>query len=217
MPRFNWTDLNFWKTDAWEHIQQKIIITPKCSPDLDKIFRAFLLTPFQKVRVVILGQDPYPNPLIATGLAFSIPKNCRMPPTLGNIAQELEDDTGDEMKHGDLTAWAKQGVLLLNRYLTCESMKTLSHSQIGWQGLTEEVVRTLCLMRPQTVFVLWGKDAQSVKSLFDFQTQYIESSHPSAMGANKMAPIPFIGSKPFSKINQMLRNVGEMPIDWRIF
>lgn len=212
----SWADLAFWSSEKWGFVEEQITLHGATSPTLDKIFRSLILTPLHQVSVVIVGQDPYADPGLATGLAFSIPKSCmKWPPTLRNIFQELYDDLKITTVHGDLTSWAKQGVLLLNRYLTCRQHQSLSHADIGWEALTNEIIQVVSLVRPDTVFALWGKEAQETKELLDWTAQVIESSHPSPLSAAS-GKTPFMGSRPFSAINAKLHDTGQRRIDWRL-
>ncbi len=177
------------------------------------IFNAYERTPFNKVKVVILGQDPYHNPGEAMGLSFSVPKNVRVPPSLQNIYKELIDDVGVPMpNHGDLTSWADQGVFLLNAMLTVEQNKAASHQQVGWQFFTDATIKVLSEKREKIVFMLWGNFAKRKAELIDTKKHLIlEAAHPSPLARNA-----FAGSKPFSKANAYLEKEGVVPIDWRI-
>jgi uracil-DNA glycosylase len=173
------------------------------------IFNAFNSTPFDAVRVVILGQDPYHNPGEAMGLCFSVPKGIRVPPSLVNIYKEIQSDLGyTPPKHGDLSAWSKQGVLLLNAILTVESGKAASHQKIGWQTFTDAVIKCISDKKEGIVFMLWGKFAQGKKILIDASKHTIlEAAHPSPLAGNA-----FQGCRHFSKANAVLKN----PIDWAL-
>ncbi len=177
------------------------------------IFNAYELTPFNKVKVVILGQDPYHNPSEAMGLSFSVPKNVRVPPSLQNIYKELVDDTGVPLpSHGDLTSWANQGVFLLNAMLTVEQNKAASHQQIGWQFFTDATIKALSDKRENLVFMLWGNFAKRKVELIDAKKHLIlEAAHPSPLARNA-----FAGCKHFSKANVYLKQEGLTPIDWAI-
>ena len=177
------------------------------------IFNAFLLTPFKNVKVVILGQDPYPNEEHAMGLAFSVPSDVTsLPGSLRNIYKELEDDLGIVRTKGSLADWAKQGVLLLNTALTVEANKPGSHSNIGWEKLTQETIRSLSRDKDGLVFILWGNKAQAYKRFITNRDSHmiIESAHPSPLSVHK----GFFGSKPFSRTNAYLESVGKEPIKW---
>lgn len=176
------------------------------------LFRAFELTPFDKVKVVILGQDPYINTGEANGLSFSVNEGIRTPPSLRNIFKELAGDLGSEPnKSGDLERWAKQGVLLLNATLTVRAKQSASHQNKGWEQFTDTVIKTLSDKREHLVFILWGNYARSKKELIDWEKhEVIESPHPSPFSADR----GFFGSKPFSKANAYLAKHGEDPVDW---
>jgi len=177
------------------------------------IFNAFNKTPFDEVKVVILGQDPYHNPGEAMGLSFSVPKGVRTPPSLKNIYKELNNDLGVPVSnHGDLTAWAEQGVFLLNAMLTVERNKPRSHHKIGWQDFTDAVIRKLSERRENLVFMLWGGFARKKKMLIDTNRHLVlESAHPSPLAGNA-----FLGNHHFSKANEYLRENGRQPIDWSL-
>ena len=181
-------------------------------PSMYDIFNAFKLTPFSKVKVVILGQDPYHGEGQAMGLSFSVPKNKELPPSLKNIYKELKDDLGvNPPDSGDLTAWAKQGVLLLNTVLTVRAGSANSHAGKGWEILTDDVIKKISDGRKNVVFILWGSNARSKKSLIDRSKHLIlESAHPSPLSAYN----GFFNSKPFSKTNTYLSAHGIEPIDW---
>ncbi len=183
-------------------------------PPLGATFRALALTAPQDVRVVILGQDPYHSQGQANGLCFSVTNGVKIPPSLRNIYKELHADCGIEpSSNGDLTSWARQGVLLLNATLTVRDDGAGTHQGHGWETFTDAVVRTLGSLKSPIVFVLWGAFARNKKSLIT-QPQHtiIESAHPSPLSAHT----GFFGSKPFSHINQALRANGSDPIDWQI-
>lgn len=182
-------------------------------PEEKNIFRALNLTPPSAVKVVILGQDPYSGPGQANGLSFSVNRGMRIPPSLRNIYKELVADCGIiSPDHGDLSSWAEQGVLLLNSILTVEMGKPMSHSGIGWEELTSDVIANLAKEKP-IAFVLWGNYAQQKGHLIDENKHLvIKSAHPSPLSARR----GFFGSRPFSKINDFLRSKGEQPIDWSL-
>ncbi len=183
-------------------------------PGGDQYFNAFNATPFEKVRVVILGQDPYHGPGQAHGLCFSVQKGVRFPPSLRNIFKELTDDVGvDIPEHGCLDSWSKQGVLLLNSVLTVEQDKAASHQGRGWEQFTDAVIKKLNDEREGLVFVLWGSYAQKKGAIIDREKHFVlEAPHPSPLSAHR----GFFGTKPFSKINHYLTQKGQNPIDWRI-
>ena len=185
-------------------------------PPREDLFNAFALTPPEAVRVVILGQDPYHEPGQAHGLAFSVRRGVKLPPSLRNIYQELESDVGiAPAKDGDLTAWARQGVLLLNTVLTVESGRANSHKNFGWQRFTDAVLAA-CAALPQPVaFVLWGGQAQKKAPLLEGGAAprlILQSAHPSPLSSYR----GFFGSRPFSRINAFLCENGEAEIDWQI-
>ncbi len=177
------------------------------------IFNAFDTTPFAHVKVVILGQDPYHNPGEAMGLSFSVPKGVKIPPSLQNIYKEIEADLGfPKPTHGDLTAWANQGVFLLNAMLTVEKNRAASHQQIGWQFFTDAVIKTLSAECKNLVFMLWGNFAKRKKELIDTDKHLVlESAHPSPLAGNA-----FSGCRHFSKANTYLTMNDLEPIDWQI-
>ena len=180
-------------------------------PPREDIMKAFLLTPLDKVKVVILGQDPYHEEGQAMGLSFSVNKGIPLPKSLINIYKELYDDLGIEpAKIGDLTSWARQGVLLLNTILTVRKGDALSHNMIGWEAFTNEVIKTLNEQNQKIVFILWGSYAISKKALLNNPHHLILTSpHPSPLSAYR----GFFGSKPFSKTNKFLY---PDVIDWKV-
>lgn len=176
------------------------------------IFRAFDECPFDKVRLVIIGQDPYHTPGVANGLAFSVNPEQRIPPSLINIYKELKADLGVEpAKTGDLTRWAKQGVLLLNATLTVRKGEPASHQGKGWEQFTDEVIRIVSEKKEHVVFFLWGAYAQKKEALIDSSKHFIiKSVHPSPFSADR----GFFGSKPFSKANEYLKSKELGEIEW---
>ena len=185
----------------------------KIHPPSCKIFNAFALTPFDQVKVVILGQDPYHGPGQAHGLSFSVEHGIAKPPSLRNIFKELKSDLGlEEPLHGNLTKWGKNGVLLLNSVLTVEAHKPGSHYNRGWERFTNKILELLS-ENEEVVFVLWGKKAQEKVASINLQcNSVIKSAHPSPFSANH----GFFGSKPFSKVNIMLKEKGLDPVDWKL-
>ena len=176
------------------------------------IFNAFNTTPFDKVKVVLLGQDPYHGPGQAHGLSFSVQKPVPPPPSLVNIFKELHTDIGMPIpKHGDLTHWAQQGVLLLNASLTVRANEPMSHAKIGWAEFTDSVITKVSALKDHCVFLLWGKFAQEKQALVD-ETKHLvlKAAHPSPFSADK----GFFGCKHFSKANAWLVKNGIDPIDW---
>lgn len=219
MPRFH----NDWQEILKDEIQlpyfkelmkfvdneynEKTIFPPK-----EDIFNAFHHTPFAHVKVVILGQDPYHGRGQAHGLSFSVKPKVKHPPSLRNMMKELKEDLGCEIpKDGTLTKWAEQGVLMLNTVLTVREGEAHSHKGKGWEVFTDTVIRKLSDREKPIVFVLWGKPAQKKKVLIDTERHaVIESVHPSPLSASR----GFFGSKPYSAINEKLKNFGEEPIDF---
>lgn len=177
------------------------------------IFNAFNTTPFHKVKVIILGQDPYHNPGEAMGLSFSVPKGVRIPPSLKNIYKEIQRDCQLPIPdHGDLSSWAEQGVFLLNAMLTVEHRSPGSHKKIGWQEFTDAVIRELSEKREGLIFLLWGNFARNKKKYIDDSKHHIlEAAHPSPLAGGA-----FFGSKHFSKTNKILIKQGKEPINWAI-
>ena len=183
-------------------------------PPGPQIFTAFDLTPFAKVKVVLLGQDPYHGAGQAMGLSFSVPPGIPAPPSLVNIFKELKDDLNIPIPNtGDLTPWANQGVFLLNAILTVQAQSPASHQKKGWELFTDAVIKTLSDQKEGLIFLLWGKFAQSKAVLIDQQKHHVlMAPHPSPFSAHS----GFFGSKPFSKINAILSNEGKEPINWSL-
>lgn len=184
-------------------------------PPAPLIFNAFDLTPLSKVKVVILGQDPYHGPGQAMGLSFSVPKTIPKPPSLNNLLKEMATDIGTQHSaHGDLTHWAQQGVLLLNSSLTVEAGEANSHQGKGWEQFTDAVIDVINEQTEHTVFILWGSKAKSKGKFIDTNRHLILTAvHPSPLAANRGG---FFGSKPFSKANDYLEQFGKAPIDWQL-
>jgi len=181
-------------------------------PPPKNVFRAFELTPFNKVKVVILGQDPYHGAGQANGLCFAVGEKIALPPSLQNIFKELESDLGQPLKHktGDLERWARQGVLLLNATLTVRAGQAGSHQRKGWEEFTDAVIRALNDKKEHLVFLLWGNYARQKGAHIDrFKHDVVESAHPSPLARGG-----FFGSKPFSRANEFLVAHGQEPIDW---
>ena len=183
-------------------------------PPDDEVFAALHLTPLAEVKVLILGQDPYHGPGQAHGLCFSVRDGVRIPPSLQNIHKELASDLGIETpSHGELTAWAEHGVLLLNATLTVRAHEAASHQGHGWERFTDQVIRVVAAKPERVVFILWGASARKKKSLVDRERHVvIESPHPSPLSAHN----GFFGSRPFSRANQALEDAGRDPVDWRL-
>ena len=179
------------------------------------IFNAFNQTPFSKVKVVILGQDPYHNPGQAHGLSFSVPSGIKPPPSLMNIYKEIQQDVNIPMPaaYGNLTKWAAQGVLLLNAILTVRANEPASHSKIGWMDFTDTVIKKISDEKKGVVFLLWGKFAQEKQMLIDETKHFVlKAAHPSPFSADK----GFFGCKHFSKTNKILTDQAMEPIDWKL-
>ena len=205
------------KKPYWIELQNYILdqrASHMVFPAHPDVFRAFHLTSFATLKVVILGQDPYHGVGQANGLCFSVSPGVSFPPSLQNIFKELEDDLGiSKPQSGDLAAWAEQGILLLNTTLTVRQGAPASHQGKGWETFTDEVIRCISQTKEMIVFVLWGASARRKKSLIDVTKHTcIESAHPSPLSAYR----GFFGSKPFSRINQLLRQQGITEIDWSL-
>jgi len=183
-------------------------------PKQNEIFNAFRYTNYDDVKVVIIGQDPYHGPKQAEGLSFSVSNDVLKPPSLKNIFKELESDLGIPFpEHNSLKPWAKEGVLLLNAVLTVEEHKPASHSNIGWEIFTDNVIKEINKKEEPVVFILWGAFARSKRELITNKKHYIiESAHPSPFSARN----GFFGSKPFSKANEFLKKNNIKEIDWRV-
>jgi uracil-DNA glycosylase len=183
-------------------------------PPPEEVFAALHLTPYAATRVLILGQDPYHGPRQAHGLCFSVRRGVAVPPSLANIHQELAADLGiPPPDHGNLEAWAVQGVLLLNTTLTVRAGRAASHAGKGWETFTDEVIRQVSAKPHPVVFILWGSHARKKKALIDTARHtIIESAHPSPLSAHQ----GFFGSRPFSRTNAALIAAGLDPIDWRL-
>ncbi|MBF1386849.1 uracil-DNA glycosylase [Prevotella aurantiaca] len=184
-----------------------------CFPPAKLVFNAFNLCPFDKVKVVILGQDPYHEQGQAMGLSFSVPEGIMLPPSLQNIYKEIQSDLGKPIPtSGDLTRWAKQGVLLLNATLTVRAHAANSHQALGWQNFTDAAIAALSNRREHVVFMLWGGFARSKKRLIDTNRHFIiESVHPSPLSANRGG---WFGQHQFSRCNAYLKQLGLDEIDW---
>jgi len=184
-------------------------------PPGPEIFNAFKLTPWDNVKAVLLGQDPYHGAGQAHGLCFSVKKGIKPPPSLVNIYKELEEDI-DGFKapgHGYLAHWAEQGLLMLNTSLTVEAGKPMSHSKIGWERFTDAVIKTISAQKQGIVFLLWGRFAQQKESLIDHSRHFfLKAAHPSPFSAHS----GFFGCRHFSKTNSILQQEGKEPIDWKL-
>lgn len=215
----DWDDVlaSVWNSNGFHNFMN--IIKEKyrentCFPEYNNIFNALKLTPYKDVKVVILGQDPYHGTGEAHGLSFSVQKGVKKPPSLKNIFKELKDDLGyDEPADGDLTSWAKQGVLLLNSVLTVEKDKAASHKDLGWNLLTDHIIKLLNQKQEPVVFILWGNFARNKKEFItNHKHLIIESQHPSPFSANS----GFFGSKPFSKTNNFLIKNNITPVNFNL-
>ena len=197
-----------------DFLRQEKAAGKKIHPPCRKIFNAFALTPFDQVKVVILGQDPYHGPGQAQGLSFSVEANVPPPPSLKNIFKEMQADLGLEpASHGDLSAWAEQGVLLLNSCLTVEEAHAGSHQNKGWEPFTDAVMDVLNRERTNIVFIFWGRKAMQKGRFIDQKRHLvITSAHPSPLSAHN----GFFGSSPFSQTNAYLASKHVDPIDWRL-
>lgn len=208
----NWKSLKFFKSEKW-----KTLKAIEGYPEPRHRLRAFKLTPFDDVKVVILGQDPYPTKGRANGLAFSVFPNTKpVPASLRNILSEYTKDLGHPYPStGDLTQWAQQGVLLLNTILTVPDGQRLGHDGLGWERLIHEALSTLSRKRNGIVWMLWGAKANEYRAVIDEDRHLVISSgHPSPLA--RLAPYPFLGSKPFSKCNAYLKSQNITPINWRL-
>ncbi len=182
-------------------------------PSKENIFNAFKATPFDKTKVVILGQDPYHQPGQAHGLSFSVNDGVKFPKSLQNIFKELRDDLSVDIPFsGNLSKWSKQGVLLLNTGLTVRKDQANSHKSLGWQKLTDKVIEILGAREKPLVFILWGKNAEAKKKFIAPHHKIISSAHPSPLSSYR----GFFGSKPFSQTNDFLKSIGEKPINWTL-
>lgn len=196
--------------ELWQKVKQEYE-THKCFPPKNQIFRALELTPFEEVKVVIIGQDPYHNDYQANGLCFSVSNQVPAPPSLKNIFTELKEDLGVVKNTNELDDWAKQGVLMLNATLTVKAHEPNSHKDLGWGKFTDFVIQQVSEKKENVVFVLWGAFAQKKAVLIDQSKHYIiQSAHPSPFSVYR----GFFGSKPFSKINDFLVSKAKTPIQW---
>ena len=194
-------------------IDAELTLGKSIYPPKSAVFKAFEYCPFDQIKVVILGQDPYHNPGQAHGLSFSVPKGLKPPPSLKNIFKELQTDLQMPIPaHGDLTAWTQQGVLLLNACLTVEANLPASHQSKGWETFTDKVIRTISDKHTGVVFMLWGNFAKQKKHLIDAKHLVLEAAHPSPFSAYQ----GFFGCQHFSKANAFLSAHKKPIIDWRL-
>ncbi len=195
-------------------LKQEIAAGKTIFPDSSNIFNAFALTPFEQVKVVLLGQDPYHGKGQAHGLCFSVQKNIKPPPSLKNIFKELEKDLGlSPPNHGCLESWAKQGMLLLNTSLTVEEGKPMSHAKIGWEQFTDAVIRKISTEKFGVIFLLWGRFAQQKEALINTTKHIVlKAAHPSPLSARA----GFFGCKHFSQTNDILLRQNKSQFNWEI-
>lgn len=202
------------ETEYFENLWQKVkeeYASEKCFPPKKQIFRALELTPFDQIKVVIIGQDPYHNDFQANGLCFSVSENVATPPSLKNIFKELQDDLAIERTKKELEDWAEQGVLLLNATLTVKAHSPNSHKDLGWENFTDFIIKEISDKKEDVVFVLWGAFAQKKEELINSSKHFIvKSAHPSPFSVYR----GFYGSKPFSQINGYLKAKKIEPISW---
>ena len=206
-----------WDLPYYKNLRKNLIKEYKnytVYPNMYDIFNSLKSVPYKDCKVVILGQDPYHGPNQAHGYAFSVKKGVKTPPSLLNIFKEMHDDIGTFIpNNGNLIKWADQGVLLLNTSLTVRSGEANSHERLGWEILTDRIIKLLNDRDEPMVFILWGRNAQSKEKLITSPNHLIiKSVHPSPLSARR----GFFGSKPFSKTNDFLKSIGEEPIDWQI-
>lgn len=199
--------------DLGQMLRDEVAAGGSYLPAGPNVLRAFA-QPLDDVRVLIVGQDPYPTPGHAIGLSFAVDRDVRpLPRSLQNIYRELADDLGIQPpSHGDLSAWTQQGVLLLNRVLTVSPGKPGSHRKRGWEQVTETAVRALVARDEPLVAILWGRDAQGLRDILGEEVPVVMSAHPSPMSAAN----GFFGSRPFSRANALLEELGAEPVDWRL-
>ena len=201
----------------WQELQSFVAAEREAGPvypATGDVFAALHLTPLAQVKVVILGQDPYHGPRQAHGLCFSVPEGVPLPPSLRNVSRELNDDLGlPTPRSGDLTPWARRGVLLLNTTLTVRAGAAASHQGHGWEVFTDQVIRAVSAKPETVVFILWGAHARKKRALVDRSRHVvIESAHPSPLSAHN----GFFGSRPFSRANAALVAAGRDPVDWSL-
>lgn len=216
----NWYEklLPVFNTSAYKNLENWLsqeYKTKTIYPKPENVFNALNLVKYENVKVVIIGQDPYHNPNQAHGLSFSVEKDVAIPPSLMNIYKEIHNDVGCYIpNNGNLTKWAKQGVLLLNSVLTVEKNKPNSHKGKGWEQITTKIIEILNERKDPIVFLLWGSNAKAFSKLINTNKHYVLTAiHPSPMSANQGG---WFGNKHFSKTNQILESLGKAPIDWQI-
>lgn len=208
-PPASWAGLPFF-AEGWPALWDRLIAQRDWQPAPERIFRALALTPRDRVRVVILGQDPYPTPGRAQGLAFAFPPGEPPRDSLKNILTEVAADTGTARADGDLTRWAEQGVLLLNTVLTVPAGRSNGHKGWGWEALTAQILTATAADGPRA-FLLWGAPAQKLCARLPRDGHlFVESPHPSPLSAYR----GFFGSRPFSQVNAWFTARGEAPVDW---
>lgn len=194
----------------WKKVKEQYA-SSKCFPPKNLIFRAIELTPFDEIKVVVIGQDPYHNDFQANGLCFSVSDKVAAPPSLKNIFTELKDDLGIVKNTNELDSWATQGVLLLNATLTVKAHEANSHKDLGWETFTDFIIKEISDKKENIVFVLWGAFAQKKATLINENKHFIiQSAHPSPFSVHR----GFFGSRPFSKINRYLVSKNKTPIEW---
>lgn len=216
----NWYDLLKDKFDSLEFVQLQKKLDAEYHnktiyPKAENVFNALNLVKFKDVKVVIIGQDPYHGPNQAHGLCFSVEKDVAIPPSLQNIYKELKSDLGCTIPtHGNLTKWARQGVLMLNSVLTVQAGHPNSHKGWGWEKITSRVIELLNQREDPVIFLLWGASAREIGKNIDRSKHYVlTASHPSPMSANQGG---WFGCKHFSQANAILKKLGKEPIDWQI-
>lgn len=196
--------------NLWKKVKEEYAST-NCFPPKNQIFRALELTPFDEVKVVIIGQDPYHGDFQANGLCFSVSDQVKAPPSLQNIYKELKEDLGIDKTTNELDGWAKQGVLLLNATLSVRAHSPNSHKDLGWEQFTNFIIKEISDKKENVVFVLWGAFAQKKEELIDSSKHFIlKSAHPSPFSVHR----GFFGSRPFSKINDFLISKGKTVVKW---
>lgn len=211
-PPASWANLPFFSDGRWSALWDRLAALPDWQPGPEHLFHALTLTPRDRVRVIILGQDPYPTRGRATGLAFSFPPDQPPRDSLRNMLKELAADLGTIRANGDLSAWARQGVLLLNPVLSVPVGQPQGHKSLGWQALTAEILAATAADGPRA-FLLWGAPAQKLCAGLPRDGHFfVESPHPSPLSAYR----GFFGSRPYSAVNNWLAANGQPPVDWLV-